>query len=127
MSCCPPNSEKFLLASYEFSGATNSTQEGVEYYVSGVPTEGKTAVLIISDVFGWNGGRTRSIADLFAEAGYWAVVPKLMVPALSGGTDGDGIPPTFNFGTQMAEFKAFLAQMPWEGKTEFSQYVTNCI
>jgi dienelactone hydrolase len=59
-------------------------------YTTGSAAESKKAILIIPDVWGWNSGRTRHIADMFAEGGYLAVVPKLMIPALEGGTDGDG-------------------------------------
>ena len=89
MSCCPPNAEKYLAPNYATTGSTLTLPNGHELYHSG-SVDSKHAVLIIPDVYGWNGGRTRNIADWFAEAGYYAVVPKLMVPALQGGTDGDG-------------------------------------
>lgn len=90
MSCCPPNAEKYLAATYATTGSVHTLPNGHEFYHSG-STSAKHAVLIIPDVYGWNGGRTRNIADWFAEAGYYAVVPKLMVPPLQGGTDGDGM------------------------------------
>ena len=81
--------------------------------------------------------RTRSIADYFAEIGYCAVVPKLLVPGLRGGTDGDGksrsinlisdfiyqtmsavgLPPDFNWAAEgaMQDFGGYMGSLPWEG------------
>ena len=56
MPCCPPNSEKFLAATYATTGATGVLPDGTEYYASGSP-EGKNAIIVIPDVYGWNGGR----------------------------------------------------------------------
>lgn len=90
MSCCPPNAEKYLAANCATAGQCITTSSGLEVYTTGSATASKKGVLIIPDIWGWNSGRTRNIADMFAEAGYLAVVPKLMVPPLEGGTDGDG-------------------------------------
>ncbi len=89
MSCCPPNAEKYLAATYETIGKVCCLSNGHEFYSTG-PTDSRKAVILIPDVYGWNGGRTRKIADWFGEAGYNTAVPKLMVPPLEGGTDGDG-------------------------------------
>ena len=35
-------------------------------------------------------GRIRSIADYFADSGYYAIVPKILQPAMEGAIDGDG-------------------------------------
>ena len=35
-------------------------------------------------------GRTRNVADYFADLGYYVVVPKLLQPAMEGATDDDG-------------------------------------
>lgn len=90
--CCPPNAEKYLAPDYTFTGKTHTLADGVEFYEAGSPSL-KKAVLLIPDIFGWNGGRTRNIADWLAEEGYYTVVPKLLVPAVDGGTDGDGKSP----------------------------------
>jgi hypothetical protein len=34
--------------------------------------------------------RTRNLMDQFAEAGYFSIAPKLLVPPLEGGTEGEG-------------------------------------
>mmetsp|Transcript_120349 Transcript_120349/g.236521 ORF Transcript_120349/g.236521 Transcript_120349/m.236521 type:complete len:264 (+) Transcript_120349:72-863(+) len=115
MSCCPPNAEKYLAASGPTNGQCLTLASGQEVYCSAPATSGKKGVLIIPDVYGWNGGRTRSIADMFAEAGYLAVVPKLMVPPLEGGTDGDGLYPTFSFETDVAKFPPYMSQFDWKG------------
>lgn len=90
MSCCPPNADKYLAATYDTTGEKVTLPSGNELYRSGSVGASKKAVLIIPDVWGWNSGRTRNIADMFAEAGYLAVVPKILAPGLQGGVDGDG-------------------------------------
>lgn len=50
------------------------------------------------DVWGWNGGRVRAIADALADQGYLVVVGKfLATPPKDGGTDGDALAPTASF------------------------------
>jgi len=73
-------------------GAVEET-ESVEYYHCGT---GELGLLLVPDVWGWNGERTRAIADDFAQKGLNVWVPKILQPALEGGTDGDGLPPDFN-------------------------------
>ena len=90
MSCCPPNADKYLAPTYDTTGKQVTLPSGNEVYQSGSVGESKRAILLIPDVYGWNGGRTRNLADLFAEAGYFVVVPKLLAPGLQGGVDGDG-------------------------------------
>eukprot|EP01033_Poteriospumella_lacustris_P016246 gene16246-11625_t len=89
MSCCPPNAEKYLAPDYSFVGSTVALDTGLELYVTGTGAS-KKGLLIVPDIYGWNGGRTRNIADYYAEEGYYVVVPKLLTPAIDGGTDGDG-------------------------------------
>ena len=62
--------------------------------VSGMPS---AALLLCPDVWGWNGGRMRAIADSLAKEGYAVAVPKLLTPASNGGTDGDALSPTCEF------------------------------
>lgn len=90
MSCCPPDSEKYLAATYVSVGSTHKVDGSeVEYYATG-NSASSTVIVFFPDVFGWNAGRTRNLADWFGEAGYYVVVPKLLAPGLNGGTDGDG-------------------------------------
>lgn len=90
MACCPPDSEKYLAATYATIGTTLKVDgTDVEYYATGDATAHRV-ILFITDVFGWNAGRTRNLADWFSESGYFVVVPKLLGPGLKGGTDGDG-------------------------------------
>lgn len=91
MSCCPPGSAPYLAADHNDQGKVGSA-DGVEYYQVG---SGSAGVLLLPDVWGWNGGRTRALADDLAKAGLNVWVPKLL-PAYQGGTHGDGLPPAFN-------------------------------
>jgi dienelactone hydrolase len=85
--CCPPNSHGYLAPDYQEVGKTQALPDGTEFYSSGSPAPGKHAILVVPDIFGWHGGRIRNIADQFAEAGFYAVVPKLLVPSYGPGTD----------------------------------------
>ena len=64
-------------------------------------------------MWGWDSGRTRALADAFAAEGYRVYVPKLLSPALEGGTDGDGLPPSFDIGARGADFGPWITQIPW--------------
>eukprot|EP00047_Mylnosiga_fluctuans_P004838 m.236847 g.236847 ORF g.236847 m.236847 type:complete len:310 (+) comp13044_c0_seq1:69-998(+) len=108
---CPPGSAKFLQSSYATAGKKSALPDGLEFYESG--TAGNKAVILIPDVWGWDSGRVRAVADLLAENGYYALVPKLLIPNLEGGTDGDGLPPSFDFGTRGAEFGPYIKQITW--------------
>ena len=37
-------------------------------------------ILLVPDIWGWDSGRVRNIADHLAEAGYLVVVPKILQP-----------------------------------------------
>ena len=92
MSCCPPNAEPYLAPDYATVGEIVTLPSGLNIYSTGKVSDlSSRAVIILPDVFGWNSGRTRNIADLFASHGYLAVVPQLLAPGLDGGTDGDGM------------------------------------
>lgn len=109
MSCCPPNAEKYLAPDYTFVGKITTLSETVEFYETG-SSSSKNAVIVIPDIFGWNGGRTRNIADYLADQGYYTVVPKLLSPPIGGGTDGDGFA-AFSFDTFLAD----IVKFPFEG------------
>jgi dienelactone hydrolase len=91
--CCPPNAEKYLAPDYNTIGDIQSTKEGIDFYSVGKENieNNKKAIYLCPDIFGWNSGRTRNIADYFSTHGYYVVVPKLLTPPINGGTDGDGI------------------------------------
>lgn len=72
-------------------------------------------LLVLPDIYGWNGGRIRNIADAFSSKGYFCVIPKLLVPCLDGGdgTDGDGFPPDFDLKERGEDFKPYMVQFPY--------------
>ena len=108
MACCPPGSAPYLAATYEAKGLVEDVG-GVELYVSPVRagTTPTSACLLLPDVFGWNGGRVRAIADGLAEQGYLVATAKLLSPPADGGTDGDGMSPTSKFNLD------WVRQFPW--------------
>jgi dienelactone hydrolase len=87
-----------------------------EYYQTN-KVDGKKAILMVPDVWGWNSGRIRALADYISEQGdgFCVVIPKLLDPALNGGTDGDALPPNYKPSGNFPEFKAFMATHPFEG------------
>jgi hypothetical protein len=102
--CCPPNAHKYLAPDYKHVGNILTLEDGTEIYRTGDPSS-KKAVLLIPDIFGWNGGRTRNIADFLAENGYYTVIPKLLIPPVDGGTDGDGFIKIDDFPTFFATLR----------------------
>jgi len=107
--CCPPGSAPYLEATYKATGDVLE-QESFSAYVVG-PTDSTKAVVLIPDIYGWNGGRTRAVADYFASQGYRVVVPKLLDPPFEGGTDGDGFPGAFS---EWDKFIPFMQTFNWE-------------
>lgn len=112
MTCCPPESLPSLVSNPAagVQGAKGSVG-GVDCYITGASTT--SCVIIFSDVWGWDSGRIRELADEVAEDGHLVVIPKLLQPALEGGTDGDGLPPDFDLGARMADFGPWVSQNPW--------------
>lgn len=90
--CCPPNAEQYLAPDYQHKGKIVTTPEGTDFYAIGEENiaRNRRCIYILPDIFGWNAGRTRNIADYFAEQGYYVVIPRVLTPPVNGGTDGDG-------------------------------------
>mmetsp|Transcript_7499 Transcript_7499/g.18200 ORF Transcript_7499/g.18200 Transcript_7499/m.18200 type:complete len:264 (-) Transcript_7499:114-905(-) len=112
MSCCPPSSLGYLQADATAAGTT-VTSGACEFYQVGESSS--SAILLFPDVWGWNGGRTRLLADEFAQGGYRVYVPKVLNPTLEGGTDGDGLPPNFDLSVRGGEFGPWVTQIPFVG------------
>lgn len=112
--CCPPHSLPYLADKCEHTGEiTTIEDEQVEVYVTG-PSGAAAALLVYSDVWGWHSGRVRALADAFGVEGYRVYVPKLLTPPLEGGTDGDGLPPTFDLSKRGGDMMAWLKSIgPW--------------
>jgi len=72
-SCCPKDSWPELKLDYVCTGH-DETFIDLPLYVNGDPSR-KKAIVLLTDVFGPPGGRTKAIADHFALEGYYAVVP----------------------------------------------------
>jgi dienelactone hydrolase len=109
--CCPSDALPCLDSSYVPKG-TVETHDGQEFYLAPVnppdsPWTPTSAVVICADVYGWNGGHTRAIADTLAGRGYLVVVPKLLTPTFEGGTDGDAMGPDAEFNMD------WIKQFPW--------------
>ena len=111
MSCCPPNSAPSFLDDYSPSGSVIDTG-GTSCYSIGTATAGGKAIVMIPDIWGWNSGRIRRVADMLSVGtDSYILIPKLLEPSFEGGTDGDALPPDFNIGgPRGAECWPWLAQ-----------------
>lgn len=98
MSCCPPGCAPYLAADHEDEGAVKNIDGQLCYQVG----SGSSGILLLPDVWGWNGGRTRALADDLANQGVSVWVPKMLGP-FEGGTDDDGFPPAFDLANRMSE------------------------
>lgn len=130
-SCCPAGSHQFLKANPTANkgfpsvlGATTGGDPGVatvgvEAYVVGSVSNG-TAVLLIPDVWGWDSGRIREVADRLAEnLKTYCVIPKILSPPLEGGTSGDGLPPDFDLEKRGKDLGPFIGRFGrWEQKDD---------
>lgn len=112
--CCPSGAHGFLKSQGPTKGQVTD-EYGVPCYTSGA---GDNVVLLLPDVWGWNGGRIRVVADELAEKlGAKSVIPKILQPAFEEGTDGDGLPPAFALGDRMGDLVGQLKEhWKWEGK-----------
>lgn len=101
MACCPASAAPYLASDHVDAGSKDQA-DGVPYYHVG---EGPIGLMLLSDIFGWNSGRIRAFADAFAQKGFNVWIPAVMDP-LEGGTDGDALPPNFDFGSRIMEVVA---------------------
>jgi len=92
MSYRPRGAAGYLAADHVDEGAVRSL-DGISCYQVGT---GPNGLLVIPDAWGWNGGRIRALADDFAKQGLHVWVPMILKPVFEEGTDGDGLPPTFD-------------------------------
>ena len=110
MACCPPHSHGYLASTRDHKGTKITAVGGTELYSTGSLSESGRAILLVPDIWGWDSGRVRNIADHLAQAGYLVVVPKILQPTCvvvlapiialcpryyryNGGTDGDALSP----------------------------------
>jgi len=80
MSCCPPGSAGFLSSDGLHVGA-KITHGSTDLYATG-PATAACGVILVPDIWGWDSGRTRNIADALAANG-WAVVRRPPPPSLT--------------------------------------------
>lgn len=104
-TCCPPGSHGYLQATHEATGTVVKEGE-LEFYISKGTEKPTSALILCPDIWGWNGGRIRAIADHFAKS-YMVVIPKMLNPVFEGGTDGDAMSPTSSFNLN------WIKQFPW--------------
>jgi len=72
MSCCPEDAlGKLGTGGYVNKGKVEKVND-LELYVVGTGTK---CIIWNYDIFGFDSGRTRQTADLFAEAGYLVIIP----------------------------------------------------
>mmetsp|Transcript_101429 Transcript_101429/g.325933 ORF Transcript_101429/g.325933 Transcript_101429/m.325933 type:complete len:533 (+) Transcript_101429:31-1629(+) len=86
---------------------------GVGVYQTG--SSSPVGILLVSDLYGWNSGRVRSVADYLAKSlNAIVVVPRLLdKPPFGEGTDGDGLPPEFQTAERQKELRTWLMRYVW--------------
>ncbi|CAK0805833.1 unnamed protein product, partial [Prorocentrum cordatum] len=104
MSCCPASAAPYLALDYEAKGKFGEA-DGVKYYKAGRPSQ--RGLLLLPDIWGWNTGRIRAIADDFSRKGLLVYIPKVL-DAFEGGTDDDGLPPAFDLSERGSELGPLL-------------------
>jgi len=110
MTCCPVGSLPYLQATYEATGTVVSEGD-YEFYINKGTESPTSAIILCPDIWGWNGGRIRAIADHFAGS-YMVVIPKLLTPVFEGGTDGDAMSPTSEFNMDWIKQFSWKTQKP---------------
>jgi len=116
--CCPPNSFPALTLKDQVTSGTIVTHKTASFYSTGSlsDTTGRRAVIFIPDIFGWNSGRTRKIADHIAGQLKILVVVLKSLSSYKGGDDGP--PEGYNFGdaTDQADRAVWMKSISsWEG------------
>ena len=110
-----PDFTPFVAKSYVPKGKIVSV-EGIDFYEINptIPVNRGAAVIILPEYWGWNSGRIRNIADLTSKSGFQVVIPKLLIPPIDGGNDGDGFPADLIFTQRYGDVYPFLRAMTWE-------------
>jgi dienelactone hydrolase len=71
MSCCPKDSELPTHSDHVEKGKLDKVDD-LELYVSG---SGESAIIVVYDIFGFDGGRVRQVCDQIADTGFLVVLP----------------------------------------------------
>jgi len=102
-SCCPPGSLPATLppADYKTQGKEENL-DGTKVYVVKPDRKTGKAVIFFPDVFGWNGGRIRQLADEFALAGFLSIIPDVF---------GDD---NWRTDRDSATLPTWVKQFPWD-------------
>eukprot|EP01129_Flabellula_baltica_P009684 TRINITY_DN3996_c0_g2_i1.p1 TRINITY_DN3996_c0_g2~~TRINITY_DN3996_c0_g2_i1.p1 ORF type:complete len:249 (-),score=58.29 TRINITY_DN3996_c0_g2_i1:25-771(-) len=72
---CPPDSWPSLQTNYDAQGTIHEI-DGLQIYTSGDASSGK-GIIMMTDVWGWESGRHKAVADHLAMEGYFVVLPDL--------------------------------------------------
>lgn len=100
--CCPKGSAPELKINYNEKGKEDKIDDLSIYVVEG----GDRAIIGVSDIFGFRGGRTRQMCDQFADAGFFVVLPDFL--------RGD----KWKSDTDFTGFADWVKLHPWERLTE---------
>jgi len=76
-TCCPSTRLPALIPPSTYKGQGSSVDlNGLKVYITGSQKNTK-AIVVLADVLGMESGRHKGIADQFADAGYYVVMPDL--------------------------------------------------
>jgi hypothetical protein len=71
------------MTSYQPKGSALRLKDNTEFYASG-NAKSKNGIIIIPDMYGWNGGRVRNICDFFGDNGTFCVIPNFSSRGVEG-------------------------------------------
>ena len=107
------DADNYLSTSYIPLGETIIENNYEYYYIYNKTIKSEYGIIIISDLWGWNSGKIRAIADYISRAGFQVIIPKLLVPCLEEGTHGDGIPLHYNITANYPKFSKYISSFQW--------------
>ena len=79
-ACCPDGSWPALIVDTErqsLCGTVETLPSGLKVYYTAPSGQSNKAVVVIYDVFGFKGGRIKSVCDQFACEGFHVIMPDL--------------------------------------------------
>jgi carboxymethylenebutenolidase len=88
-SCCPPNSIPYVAPPSDYKDQGEFIQIGdvMNTYVTG-PSDSKSALILVHDIFGLNAGRHHLLCDAFAENKWRVYMPDLFLGESNINVDG---------------------------------------
>jgi len=111
--CCPPGSFPALSLTNKTTKGKVVSVPGADFYIVGDFVEAGKVAVLIPDIFGWDGGRVRQVADHIAEQ---LKIPAVVLRSLSpyiAGSDDDGLPHGYDFSVPDPNRGEWIKSQSW--------------